>query len=426
MTQVLVSGNGNNINETYDKFLKNADKIGDNLSEKGQLTDEDIETIAETINSVDSPGSELLEKAKEEASKPQQNISSTANVVINPVTGKPMSIVDFDDEDDDIHLQSFEEMMADPTIKPMDIDITKVEISQDDVKNALAGYGTDKDFSVDDYNKIIEAANRYKKKEKFSYYVAMPDCIKTMIDRVISTDLELASKMGNFRAEARNYVASELLRDVVTTATTNTALIDLDKFIKTSQAKASIEIKSDDYWRSTREYFLKALPTIIEKMVSDGKGDQADVLTKAREAFIQSYTYTDMMDKYKSGKIRVKKIQIEKFEKTCRDFNTRYQKSQNIITELSLALSSLDRHAPKHYDIDVIKEFLCIFVNYTRNMDPNDKIDHVFMYYFIYNITTLDFYNKENEEDVAFHDELLSNIDTCLKDIIEFRNNKKE
>ena len=426
MTQVLVSGNGNNINEKYDKFLKNADKIGDNLSEKGQLTDEDIETIAETINSVDSPGSELLEKAKEEASKPQQNTSSTANVVINPVTGKPMSIVDFDDEDDDIHLQSFEEMMADPTIKPMDIDITKVEISQDDVKNALAGYGTDKDFSVDDYNKIIEAANRYKKKEKFSYYVAMPDCIKTMIDRVISTDLELASKMGNFRAEARNYVASELLRDVVTTATTNTALIDLDKFIKTSQAKASIEIKSDDYWRSTREYFLKTLPTIIEKMVSDGKGDQADVLTKTREAFIQSYTYTDMMDKYKSRKIRVKKIQIEKFEKTCRDFNTRYQKSQNIITELSLALSSLDRHAPKHYDIDVLKEFLCIFVNYTRNMDPNNKIDHVFMYYFIYNITTLDFYNKENEEDVAFHDELLNNIDTCLKDIIEFRNNKKE
>ena len=426
MTQVLVSGNGNNINEKYDKFLKNADKIGDNLSEKGQLTDEDIETIAETINSVDSPGSELLEKAKEEASKPQQNISSTANVVINPVTGKPMSIVDFDDEDDDIHLQSFEEMMADPTIKPMDIDITKVEISQDDVKNALSGYSVDKDFSVDDYNKIIEAANRYKKKEKFSYYVAMPDCIKTMIDRVISTDLELASKMGNFRAEARNYVASELLRDVVTSATTNTALIDLDKFIKTSQAKASIEIKRDDYWRSTREYFLKTLPTIIEKMVSDGKGDQADVLTKAREAFIQSYTYTDMMDKYKSGKIRVKKIQIEKFEKTCRDFNTRYQKSQNIITELSLALSSLDRDAPKHYDIDVLKEFLCIFVNYARNMDPNGKIDHVFMYYFIYNITTLDFYNKENEEDVAFHDELLNNIDTCLKDIIEFRNNKKE
>lgn len=426
MTQVLVSGNGNNINEKYDKLLKSADKIGDNLSEKGQLTDEDIETIAETINSVDSPGSELLEKAKEEASKPQQNMSSTANIVINPMTGKPMSVVDFDDEEDDIHLQSFEEMMADPTIKPMDIDISKVEISQDDVKNALAGYGTDKDFSIEDYNKIIEAADRFKKKEKFSYYVAMPDNIKTMIDRVISTDLELASKMGNFRAEARNYVASELLRDVVTTATTNTALIDLDKFIKTSQAKASIEIKSDDYWRSTREYFLKTLPTIIEKMVSDGKGDQADVLTKAREAFIQSYTYTDMMNKYKSGKIRVKKIQIEKFEKTCRDFNTRYQKSQNIITELSLALSSLDRHAPKHYDIDVLKEFLCIFVNYTRNMDPNDKIDHVFMYYFIYNITTLDFYNKENEEDVAFHDELLNNIDTCLKDIIEFRNNKKE
>ena len=125
--------------------------------------------------------------------------------------------------------------------------------------------GQIKIFSIEDYNKIIEAADRFKKKEKFSYYVAMPDNIKTMIDRVISTDLELASKMGNFRAEARNYVASELLRDIVSSATTNTALIDLDKFIKTSQAKASIEIKRDDYWRSTREYFLKTLPTIIEK-----------------------------------------------------------------------------------------------------------------------------------------------------------------
>ena len=57
-------------------------------------------------------------------------------------------------------------------------------------------------------------------------------------------------------------------------------------------------------------------------------------------------------------------------------------------------------------------------------MDPNDKIDHIFMYYFIHNITTLDFYDKENPEDVAFHDELLNNIDTFLADITERR--KKE
>lgn len=425
MTQVLVSGNGNNINEKYDKLLKSADKIGDNLSEKGQLTDEDIETIAETINSVDSPGSELLEKAKEEASKPQQNMSSTANIVINPMTGKPMSVVDFDDEEDDIHLQSFEEMLADPNVKTMDIDMAKVSISEDDVKSALVGFSTEfGSLSPEDYSMILKAADRFRNKEKFSYYNAMPEQIKTMINNVIASDLGLASKMGNFVAEGRNYIASELLRDIITSAATNTAVIDLEKMIKVERAKASKDMKSDEYWRSTREYFLKTLPAIADKILKTGDKEKAQPLLDATDAYIESYTFIKMMDLYRKGKLRVKRIQIEKFKKTCTEFNLKYQKSQNLITDLSLALTALDRNAPKHYDIDILKEFLCIFVNYTKNMDPNNKVDHVFMYYFIHNITTLDFYDKENPEDVAFHDELLNNIDTFLADITERR--KKE
>lgn len=425
MTQVLVSGNGNNINEKYDKLLKSADKIGDNLSEKGQLTDEDIETIAETINSVDSPGSELLEKAKEEASKPQQNMSSTANIVINPMTGKPMFVVDFDDEEDDIHLQSFEEMLADPNVKTMDIDMAKITISEDDVKSVLSGYSTNvSSFSLEDYDMIIKAADRFRNKEKFSYYNAMPEQIKTIINNVIASDLSLASKMGNFVAEGRNYIASELLRDIITSAATNTAVIDLEKMIKVERAKASKDMKSDEYWRSTREYFLKTLPAIADKILKTGDKEKAQPLLDATDAYIESYTFIKMMDLYRKGKLRVKRIQIEKFKKTCTEFNLMYQKSQNLITDLSLALTALDRNAPKHYDIDILKEFLCIFVNYTKNMDPNNKVDHVFMYYFIHNITTLDFYDKENPEDVAFHDELLNNIDTFLADITERR--KKE
>ena len=161
-------------------------------------------------------------------------------------------------------------------------------------------------------------------------------------------------------------------------------------------------------------------------MKADGKSeDQYKPLEQAREAFIQSYTYTDMIDQYKKGKLKIKRIQIEKFDKSCRDFNIRYEKTQNVITEISLALTALDRNAPKHYDIDILKEFLCVFMMYTRNMNPNDKIDHVFMYYFIYNIITLDFYDKENETDVAFHYELLNNINNFLEAIVE-RRNKKE
>ena len=423
--KVGITGEGHEITQAYDELLKKADIIGEDMGkkDKDELTDEDIEKITAAIDEVGSPTTELLEKAKEEAAKPQENQNEVSNVVINPVTGKPMAVEEFDD--DDSELQSFEEMMADPNIKPMDIDMAKITISEDDVKSVLSGYSTDvSSFSLEDYDMIIKAADRFRNKEKFSYYNAMPEQIKTMINNVIASDLGLASKMGNFVAEGRNYIASELLRDIITSAATNTAVIDLEKMIKVERAKASKDMKSDEYWRSTREYFLKTLPAIADKILKTGDKEKAQPLLDATDAYIESYTFIKMMDLYRKGKLRVKRIQIEKFKKTCTEFNLKYQKSQNLITDLSLALTALDRNAPKHYDIDILKEFLCIFVNYTKNMDPNNKVDHVFMYYFIHNITTLDFYDKENPEDVAFHDELLNNIDTFLADITERR--KKE
>ena len=423
--KVGITGNGQGVVQAYDELLKKADMVGEDLvkDNKTELTDDDIEKIASAIDEVGSPSSELLDKVKEEAAKPQENQTEVANVVINPVTGKPMAVEEFDD--DDSELQSFEEMMADPNIKPMDIDMTKITISEDDVKSALSGYSTNmSSFSLEDYDMIIKAADRFRNKEKFSYYNAMPEPIKTMINNVIASDLGLASKMGNFVAEGRNYIASELLRDIITSAATNMAVIDLEKMIKIEKAKASKDMKSDEYWRSTREYFLKTLPAIADKIRESGDKEKAQPLFDATDAYIESYKFIKMRDLYIKGKLRVKKIQIEKFKKTCTDFNLKYQKSQNVITDLSLALTALDRNAPKHYDIDILKEFLCIFVNYTKNMDPNNKVDHVFMYYFIHNIMTLDFYDKENPEDVAFHDELLNNIDAFLADIVERR--KKE
>lgn len=424
--KVGITGNGQGVVQAYDELLKKADMVGEDMGkkDKDELTDEDIEKITAAIDEVGSPTTKLLEKAKEEASKPQENQTEVANVVINPVTGKPMAVEEFDD--DDSELQSFEEMMADPNIKPMDIDMTKITISEDDVKSALSGYSTNvSSFSLEDYDMIIKAADRFRNKEKFSYYNAMPEQIKTMINNVIASDLGLASKMGNFVAEGRNYIASELLRDIITSAATNMAVIDLEKMIKVEKAKASKDMKSDEYWRSTREYFLKTLPAIADKILKTGDKEKAQPLFDAMDAYIESYKFIKMRDLYIKGKLRVKKIQIEKFKKTCTDFNLNYQKSQNLITDLSLALTALDRNAPKHYDIDILKEFLCIFVNYTKNMDPNNKVDHVFMYYFIHNITTLDFYDKENPEDVAFHDELLNNIDTFLAYIVERRKTKE-
>ena len=406
--------------------LKKAEDINVDLPDTNntELTDEDIESIAETINSVDSLSEAMLNSAKMETNKPQHNEESIANVVINPANGKPMAVEEL--ENDDFYLQSFEEMLADPTIVAEDVDLNTIEYKKEDIDGTLSNYGVDcSKLTDEDYNKIRECIIKFNNKEKYSFYSHFPEEVKKTVDMIISKDLSLASKMGNYLSEGRNYISSEIIRDIVTAAFSNVAVVDLEKSIRATKKETTEEIKKDSYWRSTREYFLNTIPAIIDKMIEDGKENEADTLKRAMNAYIQSYTYTNMKKEYDCGKLKVKKIQIEKFKRTCSDFNFKYQKSQNIITELSTVLPVLDRHCNKSFNIDVLQEFICIFVNYTKTMDSNNKIDHIFMYYFIHNILTLDLYDKSNEEDVAFHNNLLNNINNFLVDIVEKRKLKE-
>ena len=418
-TTIGISGNGHDISKTYDALLKQADSVEDKLKDK-ELTDEDIQQISDTINEMNSPSMKLLEQAKEEADKEQKNESATARVVINPIDGKPMMVDEMED-DDEFHLQSFEEMMLDDNIKPMDIDIANITIDKEAVSSIVNSVLGNEILTVEEFDQIIKAADRYKKGEKFPFFLSMPKKIQDSINRLIGASMN--SKMGNFAKEGRNYIASELLREIVTSSATSVAVYDLEKAIKLTQKQASDEMRKDSYWRGSREFFMKTIPLMIDKETDPEK---IETLEKIKKAFTESYTYDEMLSMYKLGKLKVKKIQIEKFDKTCTGFNLKYQRSSNIITEISTILASLDRNAAKHFDIDILKEFICVFINYTKNMNPNDKIDHIFMYYFIYNINTLDFYDKSNEEDVAFRDELVNNVNKFLNAIVDYHNNKKE
>ena len=131
-----------------------------------------------------------------------------------------------------------------------------------------------------------------------------------------------------------------------------------------------------------------------------------------------------MLAAYKAGKIRVKKIQIEKFNRSCGEFDFKYQRSQNVISTITPLIKKLDIVAAKHFDIDILKEFVVVFINYTKNMDVNNYKDHTFMYYFIYNINTVDYYDPENPEQVAHHQDIINNINKFLQAIVDRRAGK--
>ena len=412
-----------NINENYEKLISNAEEIGKDIDGKEILSDKDINKIAEVIDDIDSPSKEFLTKAKEEAAKDHEGEESKANIVINPVTGNPMLVHDITEDKDD-NLQSFEEMLVDDSIKPQDIKIEDVKIQDTTAKNVAETLFGVKDLSLEDVDILVKAVERFKTGEKFAYYNALPDSIKTSIDRILGNS-EVGPKMGNYLKEGKNYLASQLYKEILSNDFTNTALYDLNKSINTIKKEATEEIKKDEYWNRTRKYFLEEIPEKIKEAEKNEDTNLIERLEKSRASFIESYTLKDMHDKWRHGKCKVKKIQIEKFKRTCEEFNLKYQKSQNLITDLRTIYASLDRNVNKRIDADIIKEFMCIFVNYVKNMNPNDIYDHIFMYYFIYNINLLDMFNSTNEEDIAFRDELLNNINNFLFDIVEFHHRKE-
>lgn len=379
------------------------------------ITNDQINEVSDAIEDTlkDSVNQKLMADAKEEAKKDHKGEVGTATVVTNPFTGRPMYITD--DDLEDINFQSFEEMMEDDSIAPGEIDKSKIVIDENKVKDELQVTFGSVNIPDEDIKTIIDLANRVKNKEEFSYYASMPQSIKELINKAIG--VEMSSKLGSFIREGRNYIAGTILQDIVTDATQEVAFNDLQKSIAVIKGEGAKEIKNDNYWGDYKKYMMFGTIERADKLREQGKEDKAKKYEEVHDAFIESYMMSDMMSMYTKGKIRVRKIDVEKFKKTCSSFNFKYQKSTNVINDATQTLPILDRYVDKKYDIDIIKEFICIFIKYTdiKNMKADDIVDHTFMYNWIFNIISLDMYNKDDEFAVQFHDQLINNINSFLK-----------
>lgn len=387
---------------------------------KPELTDEDIDQINDTIEEVASDSATA--KTTEEAKKLQDDYepkleSAKTTLVTNPITGKPMLITEDKEEDDEDFLPSFEEMLADDSIKPMNIDMDTVIIKAETIKPILAATFPNTKFSDEDIEKVRVAAEKQKRKEDFSYYESMPDSVKGAINGMIGAQMQ--SKMGSFNKEGRNYIVQAMLDNIIQDEVVDKATYDMNKMIQKGMKDISEETKRDKYWEGSRAFFMSEIDNKIKKFEDDGKPEIAERFRQVKEAYRQSYTYENMLAAYKEGKIKVKKIQVEKFNRTCEEFNFKYQKTQNIINDIKTLLPKLDRVAAKHFDLDIIKEFIVIFINYVKNMDVNDYKDHTFMYYFIYNINTVDYYDTEDAAQEAHHKQIINNINTFLQAIVD-------
>lgn len=423
------------IEKKYDDMIKKADELGKVIGGEEQkdstLTDEQVDKITKVLSETPiSNDTKLYNDAVNTDHGDMQTKAVTEVPLVNPRNG--MHVVGSESSvkyDEDINIDDIMSLDG-------DVDITDTPITSEHVENIMHDVYPDFNMSLKDTNILIDLATRYNKGAVFKYYNSMPDYIKGQIDNVVGkAGIGVSANNAELKG-TKNSIAEQLLSMIAEHAVNDAAIIDLNtstQNIRKDMNDDAIKTMSTFFALQKEQYEINYPAQAEEIYASLEAGDiaeadvekmkqTADNYANAAKSFVEAYTYEKMMDKFRTGKLKVKPIQLEKFKRTCEDFDYKYQKSNMNINSVKLLGPTLARRLTNQ-DITAvdINRFICVFVNYTKNMSPSNIGEHVFMYYFIKNILNLDIYEQSDEEQVKFYTELVSNIEKCILEIKNYK-----
>lgn len=413
----------NNVEKQYENMLKIADGFL-KVNEGEELSDDELDKLEQAIDNIKDPAQNFPSnngKLINENNDPSQNTMQKVLVSTNPATGV-MNTIPYDEE-------NLTEESIDALIDMKDEDINKIEIGWDNfVSSTKEMYPS---ATEEGLHQLYNCVDKYRKGIKFPYYSELPYFIKCDIDKYTDAGMASHGASNNTIKQLKNMLAKELFETVISNNYSSKAFKDISNFTigEIQKEKDKLEGSIGNYNAKLRkeyeENFIKKAEE-LEKNTEDEKAlETAAKLRETSRMFIQAYTYEDMYEMYKNNRIKVKNIQVEKFNRTCQEFNRKYYHNTFQIKDVGMTIAVLDRSLDKHYDINTIKKFIVAFINYTKNYNPSDVPQHVFMFYFIQNILALDIKLPGNEYG-EFNQLVKENIYKFLDLIIKKDEEKEE
>lgn len=408
-----------NVNKQYEELLKAADSIA---NDSDKLTDEQTEDLFDVMENATDPAQSFPSnngKIYNENTDPSQNEEKKVLVSANPITGL-LNTIPYESKE-------ITESNIDELINMEDEDFKKIEIGWDAFVESVKNMYPNAD--EEGLKILLNAVNRYRNGEKFPYFNALPEFIKNDINKYANMGLAEHQASNNTGKQLKNMLAKELFDTIITNNYSSKTFTDISKFTTNEINKEKDKLAEDviSYNAKLRKEYEEGFIKKAEEYEASGNEEaitKAASLRKVSRMFIQSYTYEDMYNAFKNRKIKVKPIQVEKFNRTCQEFNRKYYNNTFQIKDVGMTVPTLDRCLDKKYNINTIKKFIIIFINYTRNFVPSNIDEHVFMFYFIQHILALDIKipGKDYEN---FNEIVKQNIYKFLDLVIE-RDNKKQ
>ena len=423
-----------NVNKNYDELLERADELGKLIGENEDLTDAEVDRLAEILDQDRDPAQDLpsnngvLEntssKNEIKSEKVVGTITGSGGVHTIPLAQAPNVVT---------------EESVDNLINMKEEDISKLDIQREFLDEYVSTSFPDLKLSESDVNTLQLAVNRYKSGEKFQYFKSLPQAIQTQISRVANEGGMQRQASLSIMNAMKNNLAKDLFDVIISNNYQKTVFRDLSTFINQELDKIS-----KDHEESLKEFenmhqhkYEVEMIEMADKLEQEHPDDEealekAMMLRLCSHAFIQAYTYEEMYQAYAAGKIKIKPIMIDKFKKTCSDFNQKYYKSNFTIRDIGTTIPVLDKILPEKYNIVSIQKFIAAFISYTRLYTPSNIAQHVFMYFFIQNILLLqttignqDFNDKVKENICKFLDLIIQKDEEKLKERNGKKNGKK-
>ena len=383
------------------------------------LTDEQVEQITEKL---EESASEDNKKIREFPSNKDTNEripedpyayeSETVTAYVDPITGEktpvpteiePLSGIDLDTSGIDGLLNMSED------------DIKNMEISDEELKEALPIKTSKEDFAT--FKKVFD---RYRKGEEFSIYNALPLSFKKFIDEGIAA-ISIDSLSKAQIKDVRSVVSKSIFDDIIQNAYQNKVYVDLNTSVNSAFKDLSKSITSET--NMDVRHKIMQFPKIAEK-IKEENPEKAEALMKFVESYEEARNYTKLIETVKTGKLRAKKIELDKFDnKICIPYEDRYAKSNRVVDSLRKLPFIISRHIG--CDTEDSRRIIIAYVKYIglAKLDIEKLPDYCFMYYFVKNILGMDNYDQSVFEEKSFYTNVEKNLRKLLDAILSIEDN---
>lgn len=399
------------IDGIYEDFLNKATISEDQIDQLNKTLEENISEENQLLRDIQNGNNTFSHDTDEKLS------SRTAKVYIDPETGKVQNVEDVDTEN---HI---DEVDLDDLLSMTNDEFKETSIKKENIFKSIKEQFGDEIPDTEIYS-FISVLNRYKSGEKFGFFKEMPPSIQKIINESIVTNGTIGPSISN--NQIRNIMSKEIMDSVLTDNFMESVFTDFDNSIKEAYKEQNKEITKEfsEYNIETGDIIKNKFLELANK-VEEENPEKAALLRRCSKNYVEAYTYNDMKNMYReTNKLKAKKIDLDKFNRVCNEFNFKYKNTKMVINDISNLSKILKRHLPKYCNTEEnIKRFIIAFCKYTRNMKADNIDEHIFMYYFIKNIINLDFYDKDNKEASKFHDNLINNIITMIGEINTKENN---